>query len=201
MEDNQKSFIINKGLSLGLILTLFPIFDLMFGISIGWTSYFIIFGLIWIILYTFLIIRYTKSFFQNVEFFSFRDAFRSLFVISALAFLILTFSKFLLWQIAFPEKYIDINQSRSLSIFETQKSVIDNSYKEGALDDEDYEEAITTINEYKTQMSNEWDYIRSEGLPLTYFFGKLVTLLFFIAIYCAILALFIRRKAPLIRMN
>ena len=201
MEDNQKSFIINKGLSLGLILTLFPIFDLMFGISIGWTSYFIIFGLIWIILYTFLIIRYTKSFFQNVEFFSFRDAFRSLFVISALAFLILTFSKFLLWQISFPEKYIDINQSRSLSIFETQKSVIDNSYKEGALDDEDYEEAITTINEYKTQMSNEWDYIRSEGLPLTYFFGKLVTLLFFIAIYCAILALFIRRKAPLIRMN
>ena len=40
MEDNQKSFIINKGLSLGLILTLFPIFDLMFGISIGWTSFF-----------------------------------------------------------------------------------------------------------------------------------------------------------------
>ena len=201
MEDNQKSFIINKGLSLGLILTLFPIFDLMFGISIGWTSYFIIFGLIWIILYTFLIIRYTKSFFQNVEFLSFRDAFRSLFVISALAFLILTFSKFLLWQISFPEKYIDINQSRSLSIFETQKSVIDNSYKEGALDDEEYEKAITTINEFKTQMSNDWDNIRSEGLPLTYFFGKLVTLLFFIAIYCAILALFIRRKAPLIRMN
>ena len=201
MEDNQKSFIINKGLSLGLILTLFPIFDLMFGISIGWTSYFIIFGLIWIILYTFLIIRYTKSFFQNVEFLSFRDAFRSLFVISALAFLILTFSKFLLWQISFPEKYIDINQSRSLSIFETQKSVIDNSYKEGTLDDEEYEKAITTINEFKTQMSNDWDNIRSEGLPLTYFFGKLVTLLFFIAIYCAILALFIRRKAPLIRMN
>ena len=201
MEDNQKSFIINKGLSLGLILTLFPIFDLMFGINIGWTSYFIIFGLIWIILYTFLIIRYTKSFFQNVEFLSFRDAFRSLFVISALAFLILTFSKFLLWQISFPEKYIDINQSRSLSIFETQKSVIDNSYKEGTLDDEEYEKAITTINEFKTQMSNDWDNIRSEGLPLTYFFGKLVTLLFFIAIYCAILALFIRRKAPLIRMN
>lgn len=201
MEDNQKSFIINKGLSLGLILTLFPIFDLMFGINIGWTSYFIIFGLIWIILYTFFIIRYTKSFFQNVEFLSFRDAFRSLFVISALAFLILTFSKFLLWQISFPEKYIDINQSRSLSIFETQKSVIDNSYKEGTLDDEEYEKAITTINEFKTQMSNDWDNIRSEGLPLTYFFGKLVTLLFFIAIYCAILALFIRRKAPLIRMN
>ena len=49
MDINEKEFILNKGFILGLILILFPITDFMFGLNMSNTNYFLIFGLLWLI--------------------------------------------------------------------------------------------------------------------------------------------------------
>ena len=60
MEKQVKEFILNKGFILGLILILFPITEFIFGLNMSNTNYFLIFGLLWIVLYSYLIIKWTK---------------------------------------------------------------------------------------------------------------------------------------------
>ena len=49
MEKQEKEFILNKGLILGLVLMLFPIIDLMYGLNMSTSNYFLVFGLLWLI--------------------------------------------------------------------------------------------------------------------------------------------------------
>ena len=197
MDKQEKDFIINKGFLLGLILLVFPLLDLTYGSKMSNTNYFIIFGLLWMILYTYLIIKWTKIVSSYYEYFPFKDTFRTLFLISAIAFGVLTVGKTLLWTVSFPEKYIEINEYRELSYFNIQKSVIDEAYQNGTFSDEQYEEQMLSLNNNKILLEEKWDMIRSEGIGATYFFQMLISVLFLISVYCLILALIIRKKEPL----
>ena len=198
MDKQEKDFIINKGLILGLVLLVFPILDLTYGSKMSNTNYFIIFGLLWMILYSYLIIKWTKIVSSYYEYFPFKDTFRTLFLISAIAFGVLTVGKTFLWTISFQEKYIEINEKRELSYFNIQKSVIDEAYQNGTFSDEQYEEQMLSLNKNKILLEEKWDMIRSDGIGATYFFQMLISVLFLISIYCVILALIIRKKEPLI---
>ena len=201
MEKQEKEFILNKGLMLGLVLLIFPIIDLTFGLNMSLTNYLVVFFLAWTIVYTYFVVKWSQEFASYYELFSFRDAFRILFVISALGFGVLTLGKTVLWTFSYPEKYIEINEKRELSFFSMQKSVIDNAYTQGAFSEDEYEEQLELYSSGKQLLTDKWDVIRKEGLGTTYFLQILITVLFFIAIYCAILALFVRKKEQFIKTN
>ena len=201
MEKEEKAFILNKGMILGLVLILFPIIDLLYGLDMNWKSYLLIFGLLWMGVYSYLVVKWSKEYASYYEIFPFKDAFRTLFLISALAFGVLTVGKTLLWTVSSPEKYIEININRDLGSLEIYKSLIDVSYTEGAFNDEQYEEKINNYESNKNVILSKWDSIKSEGLGVTYFLQILISVLFFISIYCAILALLVRKKEKLIKTN
>jgi len=201
MEKQAKQFILNKGLILGLILMFFPIIDLLYGSDMSLTNYLLIFGLLWMFVYSFLILKWSKEFASYYEIFPFKDAFRTLFVISALSLAVLTVGKTLLWTFSFPEKYIEINMQRELGFFEIQKSLIDKAYKEGTFNDNQYEDQIKSFDESTRLISSKWEMIKSQGLGVTYFLQVLIYVLFLISIYCAILALFVRKKETFIKTN
>ena len=201
MEKQEKEFILNKGLMLGLVLLIFPIIDLTFGLNMSLTNYLIVFFLAWTLVYTYFVVKWSKEFASYYELFSFRDAFRILFVISALGFGVLTVGKTVLWTFSYPDKYIEINEKRELSFFSMQKSVIDNAQTQGAFSKNEYEDQLELYSSGKQLLTDKWDVIRKEGLGVTYFLQILITVLFFIAIYCAILALFVRKKETFIKTN
>jgi len=201
MEKQEKEFILNKGLMLGLVLLIFPIIDLTFGLNMSLTNYLIVFFLAWTLVYTYFVVKWSKEFASYYELFSFRDAFRILFVISALGFGVLTVGKTVLWTFSYPDKYIEINEKRELSFFSMQKSVIDNAQTQGAFSEDEYEYQLELYYSGKQLLTDKWDVIRKEGLGVTYFLQILITVLFFIAIYCAILALFVRKKETFIKTN
>ncbi|MBT5858939.1 MAG: DUF4199 family protein [Flavobacteriales bacterium] len=201
MEKKEKEFILNKGLMLGLVLLIFPIIDLTFGLNMSLTNYLIVFFLAWTVVYTYFVVKWSKEFASYYELFSFRDAFRILFVISAIGFGVLTVGKSLLWTFSYPDKYVEINEKRELSFFSMQKSVIDNAYTQGAFSEDEYEDQLELYSSGKQLLTDKWDVIRKEGLGTTYFLQILITVLFFIAIYCAILALFVRKKETFIKTN
>jgi hypothetical protein len=201
MEKQEKEFILNKGLILGLVLFLFPITDLLYGLNMSTNSYFFIFALLWIVVYTYFIIKWSKEFASYYELFPFKDAFRTLFVISALAFAVLTVGKTLIWTVAYPDKYIEINEKRELEFMSLQKSVIDNAYKNGTFNEDKYEEQLEGYKINQSLLQSKWEVMKSEGIGTTYFLQVLVSVLFFVAIYCAILALFVRKKEKFIKTN
>ena len=201
MEKQAKQFILNKGLILGLILMFFPIIDLLYGSDMSVTNYLLIFGLLWMFVYSFLILKWSKEFASYYEIFPFKDAFRTLFVISALSLAVLTVGKTLLWTFSFPEKYIEINMQRELGFFEIQKSLIDKAYNEGTFNNNQYEDQIKSFDESTRLISSKWEMIKSQGLGVTYFLQVLIYVLFLISIYCAILALFVRKKETFIKTN
>ena len=201
MEKQEKAFILNKGLVLGLVLMLFPIIDLLYGLDMNWKNYLLIFGLLWMIVYSYLVVKWSKEFASYYEIFLFKDAFRTLFLISAVAFGVLTVGKTLLWTVSYPDKYVEINMKRELGLFEMQKSLIDEAYKEGTFNDDQYEEQTKAFNENKSLILSKWEMTKSEGLGVTYFLKVLIYVLFIISIYCAILALFVRKKEKFIKTN
>ena len=201
MEKQEKEFILNKGLILGLVLVIFPIIDLMYGLNMSSTNYLLLFVLLWIVVYSYLVVKWSKEYASYHNIFPFKDAFRTLFLISALAFGVLTVGKILLWTVSYPDKYVEINKKREISFFTMQKLVVDNAYTEGAFSSEDYEEQLELYNNGVQALNDKWDLIKKEGLGMTYFLQIMVTVLFFIAIYCAILALFVRKKEKFIKIN
>ena len=194
MEKQAKEFILNKGLILGLVLMFFPIIDLLYGLDMSFTNYLLIFGLLWMFVYSFLILKWSKEFASYYEIFPFKDAFRILFIISALSFGVLTVGKTLLWTLSYPEKYIQINMNRELGFFEIQKSVINKAYQEGTFNHNQYEDQIKSFDESTRLILSKWEIIKSQGLGVTYFLQVLIYVLFFISIYCAILAFFVQKK-------
>ena len=113
MEKQEKEFILNKGLILGMILILFPVTDFIFGLNMSEINYFLIFNLSWIFIYSFLILKWSKEFAINYDVFSFKESFRVLYLISALGFAVLTVGKMGLWNSYSPNTYIEINLNRA----------------------------------------------------------------------------------------
>jgi hypothetical protein len=199
MEKQEKEFILNKGLMLGLVLLIFPFIDLQFGLNMSWRNYFLIFGLSWTLVYSFLLLKWAKEFASYYEVFPFKDTFRTLFVISALAFAVLTVGKTLLWTVSFQDTYIEINEKRELGLFSLQKNVIDEAYKNGTFNEDQYDDQIEAYNQNTSLVNQKWNDIRDNGIGTTYFLQILVSVLFMVAIYCAILSLFIRKKEKFIK--
>ena len=194
MEKQEKAFILNKGLILGLILIFFPIIDLFYGLDMNWINYLLIFGLLWMVVYSYLVVKWSKEFASYYEIFPFKDAFRTLFLISAVAFGVLTVGKTLLWTVSFPEKYIEINMQRQLEPYKMIKSMIDEQYIDGSINGDEYEKKINNFESQNSLIVSNWEILRSEGLGVTYFLQLLIFVLFIISIYCTILAFFVRKK-------
>ena len=201
MEKQEKAFILYKGLILGLVLMLFPIIDLLYGLDMNWKNYLLIFGLLWMIVYSYLVVKWSKEFASYYEIFLFKDAFRTLFLISAVAFGVLTVGKTLLWTVSFPEKYIEINMQRQLEPYKMIKSMLDEQYLDGSINGDDYEKKINNFESQNNLIVSNWETLRSEGLGVTYFLQLLIFVLFIISIYCAILAFFVRKKENFIKTN
>ena len=201
MEKQEKAFILNKGLILGLVLMFFPIIDLFYGLDMNWINYILIFGLLWMVVYSYLVVKWSKEFASYYEIFPFKDAFRTLFLISAVAFGVLTVGKTLLWTVSFPEKYIEINMQRQLEPYKMIKSMLDEQYLDGSINGDDYEKKINNFESQSSLIVSNWEILRSEGLGVTYFLQLLIFVLFIISIYCAILAFFVRKKENFIKTN
>ena len=201
MEKQEKAFILNKGLILGLVLMFFPIIDLFYGLDMNWINYILIFGLLWMVVYSYLVVKWSKEFASYYEIFPFKDAFRTLFLISAVAFGVLTVGKTLLWTVSFPEKYIEINMQRQLEPYKMIKSMLDEQYIDGSINGDEYEKQINNFESQNSLIVSNWEILRSEGLGVTYFLQLLIFVLFIISIYCAILAFFVRKKEKFIKTN
>jgi hypothetical protein len=201
MEKQEKAFILNKGLTLGLILIFFPIIDLFYGLDMNWINYILIFVLLWMVVYSYLVVKWSKEFASYYEIFPFKDAFRTLFLISAVAFAVLTVGKTLLWTVSFPEKYIEINMQRQLEPYKMVKSILDSKYLDGSINGDEYEKQLNNSDSQYSLIVSRWKILRSEGLGVTYFLQLLIFVLFIISIYCAILAFFVRKKENFIKIN
>ena len=201
MEKKEKEFILNKGLILGLVFMLFPIIDLLYGLDMSWTNYLLIFILLWMIVYSFLVVKWLKEYASYHDLFPFKNSFRTLFLISTLAFGVLTVGKTFLWTVSYPDKYIEINMKRELGFLAMQKSLIDEAYKEGTFNDDQYEEQIKAFDNNRNLTLSKWEMTKSEGLGVTYFLKVLIYVLFIISIYCAILSFFVRKKEQFIKTN
>jgi hypothetical protein len=147
------------------------------------------------------VIKWSKEFASYYKIFPFKDAFRTLFLISAVAFGVLTVGKTLLWTVSFPEKYIEINMQRQLEPYKMIKSMLDEQYLDGSINRDDYEEKINNFESQNNLIVSNWETLRSEGLGVTYFLQLLIFVLFIISIYCAILAFFVRKKENFIKTN
>ena len=90
---------------------------------------------------------------------------------------------------------------RELGFFEMQKSLIDETYKEGTFNDNQYEKQINAFESGKSLILSKWETAQFEGLGVTYFLQILIYVLFIISIYCAILAFFVRKKEEFIKIN
>jgi len=188
MEKQEKDFILNKGLILGLVLMFFPIIDLMYGLNMSSTNYLLIFVIGWIVVYTFLLLIWSKVIISSYNVFPFKDTFRVLFIISALGFAVLTVGKIAIWNISSPEKYAEINLKRSqlqLTEYELSNDNIEPVSQPTILRD----------------VVNYWSDLKKNGIPKTHFIVILIQVLFINSIYCAILALLVRKKENFIKTN
>ena len=192
MEKQEKDFILNKGLLLGLVLVFFPIIDLIYGLnisSVNSINYLLIFIIGWPVVYTFLLLTWSKVIISFYDVFPFKDTFRVLFIISSLGFAVLTVGKIAIWNVYSPETYAEINLKRAQSQLSEYKLSNDNI------------EPDSKLLLYQKEAVIQWSDLKKNGIAKTHFIQILVSVLFINSIYCAILALFIRKKEQFIKTN
>ena len=123
-------------------------------------------------------------------------------IAAAIGFSLLTVTRITLWNIFYPEKYIELNETRDSKltsfVLGFSQSYLDKAYRNGSLSDEEYEEAMTNIDDQiiaaNKILEEKWNSIKQNGISKTLFIVTLITNLFFMIILNAILALIIRRK-------
>ena len=122
MNEFEKKFILNKGLYLGSLLSVFPILDLFFGETMSLTTYYLIFKFLGFLIILSCLCYFTKEYkiyldSQNEDEFynkySFKRFFKLIFLISCASLIVLTFTRISTWSIMYPSKYIEINEKRT----------------------------------------------------------------------------------------
>lgn len=211
MDKQEKEFVLNKGLILGLVLMLFPIIDFMYGLNMSDTNYFLIFIFSWIVIYSYLILKWSKEFAFKYNVFSFKDSFRVLYIISALGFAVLTVGKIGLWNVYSPNTYIEINLNRAQKalneanlMFNSEDLIVSDSLKNNVSETSDLVNLSNKrifINKFLEPTLDYWKNLKLEGVSKTHFINILIQALFLNSIYCAILALFVRKKEQFIKTN
>ena len=202
MQRIEKEFLLNRGLYLGIFLSFFPIIDLLFGENMTLKTYYLVFYGLWFIITTFLILFFGKEYRSHSNFFNFKSAFRIMFIVAVIGFTLLTVTRITLWNVFYPEKYIELNETRdsklTLFVLGFSQSSLDKAYRNGSLSDEEYEESMTIIQNQiiaaNEIIEEKWNSIKQNGISKTLFIVNLITNLFFMIILNAILALIIRRK-------
>ena len=202
MENKEKELLLNRGLLLGLFFSVFPILDFMFGAEMSLSKYYSLFYGVWFLVYSVFIVYIGKEFKSFSPIFDFRNSFRVLFIVSALSLSILTVTRVALWNVFYPAKYIELNEARDVKLIDVTidftKSTLDKAYTDGDLTDDEYDESLTAIDSQlefvESSIAEKWEFIKENGISKSLFVGNLIYNLFFIAIYNAILALFLRRK-------
>ena len=202
MQQSEKEFFLNRGLYLGIFFSFFPIIDLVYGENMTLKTYYLVFYGLWFIITIALLLFFGKEYRATSNFFDFKSAFRILFIISAIGFSLRTVTKISLWNVFYPEKYIELNEARDSKLtsftFEFSKSSLDKAYKKGSLSDEEYEESMKIIDNQiittNEMIEEKWNDLKQNGIGKTFFVGNLIFNLFFMIILNALLALIIRRK-------
>ena len=91
------------------------------------------------------------------------------------------------------------------SLIHLEESNNKNLLNSGEINSDEYEnkndKSQKMIQDSKSKLKTEMDLMRKEGIGITFFIGKLIYSLFFISIYCAILALLVRKKEKFIKTN
>jgi|TARA_B110000495_G_scaffold203509_1_gene227583 hypothetical protein len=206
MDTKQKELLWNRGLLLGLFLSIFPILDLMYGAEMTLSKYHFLFSFLWFLIYSISIIYIAKEFKVFVPIFDFKSTFRILFIVSLLAFTLLTVTKITVWNVFYPDKYVELNEARDIKLIaffiKFSESTLNTAYEEGELTDDEYDDNLTKINvafgEMKDAFLVKWNDIKENGLSKTLFIGDLVSNLFLIAIYNAIIAVIMKRKNKIV---
>ncbi len=202
MESHQKDLCFKRGLLLGILFSVFPILDLFFGKDMSLTQYYTIFFILWFILYSVFMFFIGKEFRDSFLVSDFKGIFRILFIVSALSLSIVTITKISLWNVFYTGKYIELNESRDIKLIgflsEFTKETLDDSYAQGSFTDDEYEESLTSLEDQlefvNSSVVDKWTFIKENGVSKTLFIGSLVYNLFFVAIYNAIFAFFLRRN-------
>ena len=206
MDTKQKELLWNRGLLLGLFLSIFPILDLMYGAEMTLSKYHFLFSFLWFLIYSISIIYIAKEFKVFVPIFDFKSTFRILFIVSLLAFTLLTVTKITVWNVFYPDKYVELNEARDIKLIaffiKFSESTLNTAYEDGELTDDEYDDNLTKINvafgEMKDAFLVKWNDIKENGLSKTLFIGDLVSNLFLIAIYNAIIAVIMKRKNKIV---
>ena len=170
-----------------------------------------IFVVFWIIIFTFFLLKWAKEFAFNYEVFSFKDSFRVLYIISALGFVVLTVGKIALWNVYSPDTYIEINHKRSQSSYDealvelkiNNDSIVYNtdSLKNNMSqlsENIKLNNKLNFVNTFLKPTVDYWNDIKETGISKLHFINILIQVLFINSIYCAILALFVRKKEKFI---
>ena len=188
MESQEKELLLNRGLILGITFSVFPFIDLMFGAEMSLTKYYSLFFGVWFLVYSVAIFYIGKEFKAFAPFFDFRSSFRVLFIVSLLAFSILTVTRISLWNVFYPAKYIELNEARDIKLILVStnfiKSTLEKAYSEGDLTDNEYDESLTDLEAQLVKADNslieKWKFIKENGISKSLFIGNLIYDLFFI---------------------
>ena len=90
MKEKEKNFILNRGLYLGLFLSVFPFIDLVLGDDMSLRTYHIIFTLLGFISISYLLYFYGKEYKISSHINNFKSIFRIMFLVSFMGLLVLT---------------------------------------------------------------------------------------------------------------
>lgn len=194
----DKEFIKNKGLYFGLYLSIFPFFYFAFGEGLSLMTYFGIFWLAWAIGVFYLLYIFVRELRNSYDFFTFKQAFTSLYLISSLGLLVLCLTKIILWKGLYEEKYVKLEklfQHNALeSTFKLQNSQLDKAFDDGKIKDDEYNNQVELLNNQKEEKKQKINELWKNGLKINFFIWNLVNNLFLFVFINLILAYFLRKK-------
>ena len=194
----DKEFIKNRGLYFGLYLSIFPFFYFVFGESMSLTTYLVIFWFAWALGVFYLLYTFVEELKNTYDLFNFKQAFTSLFSISALGLLVLCITKIMLWKVLYEDKYIQLDQSFYKNIlvttFNYTNMKLDEAYNEGIIKEDEYNDQLDKLNkqqeEFNLAITDRW----KDGVSIRFFLWQLLNSLFLFVFINLILAYFLRKK-------
>ena len=193
-----KEFIKNRGLYFGLYLSIFPFFYFAFGDKISLTTYVAVFWGAWSFGVFYLLYIFGKELRNSHEQFNFKQAFKSLFLVSTVGLLVLCITKIMLWKVLYEDKYIKLDQSfynsMLISSFNYTNQKLDDAFDEGVVREDEYNDQKDKLKQQQKEFNEAINDRWNEGLSIRFFLWQLINSLFLFVFINLILAYFLRKK-------
>jgi hypothetical protein len=162
------------------------------------TTYLVIFWFAWALGVFYLLYTFVEELKNTYDLFNFKQAFTSLFSISALGLLVLCITKIMLWKVLYEDKYIQLDQSFYKNIlvttFNYTNMKLDEAYNEGIIKEDEYNDQLDKLNkqqeEFNLAITDRW----KDGVSIRFFLWQLLNSLFLFVFINLILAYFLRKK-------